>query len=86
MGDWIEKYLNSEEKIDAVDFFGGLGAMNTVSDFVTELYDSLFRDILGDEVMDSPLGSFNKVELFSVMSKIFLQDGNRQLFKTLVEK
>ena len=64
---------------DENDFFGGLGPLNTVADFVSELYDSLFRDILGDDVMDRTLGSFDKRELFTVMAKIFLQDGNRKL-------
>lgn len=57
------------------EFFGGLGPMNTVSDFVSELGDSLFRDILGDETMDKPLGSFRKEELFPVMARIFLNIG-----------
>lgn len=63
--------------------FMGLGPMNTVSDFVTELYDGLFRDILGDDTMDRALGSFDRKELFKVMSRIFLQDGNRKLFRQL---
>lgn len=57
------------------DFFGGLGPMNTVADFVSELSDSLFRDILGDETMDRPLGSFEKEDLFQVMARIFLNSG-----------
>lgn len=57
------------------DFFGGLGPMNTVADFVSELSDSLFRDILGNETMDKPLGSFGKEQLFPVMAKIFLNLG-----------
>lgn len=57
------------------DFFGGLGPMNTVADFVSELHDSLFRDILGDETMDRPLGSFDKNELFRIMARIFLSRG-----------
>lgn len=64
----------SEEKPDP-DFFGGLGPMNTVADFVSELHDSLFRDILGDETMDRPLGSFEKDELFRIMAGIFLSRG-----------
>lgn len=57
------------------DFFGGLGPMNTVADFVSELNDSFFRDILGDETMDRPLGSFEKEDLFRVMAKVFLNTG-----------
>ncbi len=37
-------------------FFGGLGPMNTVADFISELNDSYFRDILGDETMDRGSG------------------------------
>lgn len=57
------------------DFFGGLGPMNTVADFVSELNDSFFRDILGDETMDRALGSFEKEDLFRVMAQIFLNTG-----------
>ena len=64
------------------NFFGGLGPKNTVADFVSELSDSLFRDILGDETMDKSLGSFDKDELFRVMAKIFLSDGFRRYAKT----
>ena len=66
--------------------FMGLGPMNTVSDFVSELYDALFRDILGDEIMDRPLGSFDRHELFRVMSRIFLQDGNYKIYEQLARK
>lgn len=68
------------------DFLMGLGAQNTVSDFVSELYDTLFREILGDDVMDRALGSFNRKELFLVMSKIFLQDGNQRIYKQLADR
>lgn len=64
----------SEEKPDP-NFFGGFGPMNTVADFVSELHDSLFRDMLGDETMDRPLGSFEKDELFRIMARIFLSRG-----------
>lgn len=57
------------------NFFGGLGPMNTVADFVSELNDSFFRDILGDETMDRALGSFEKEDLFRVMAQIFLNTG-----------
>ena len=57
------------------NFFGGLGPMNTVADFVAELNDSFFRDILGDETMDRPLGSFKQDDLFKVMARIFLNTG-----------
>lgn len=57
------------------DFFGGLGPMNTVADFVSELNDCFFRDILGDETMDRALGSFEKEDLFRVMARIFLNTG-----------
>lgn len=57
------------------NFFGGLGPMNTVADFISELNDSFFRDILGDETMDRPLGSFEKDDLFRVMAQIFLNTG-----------
>lgn len=65
--------------------FMGLGPMNTVSDFVSELYDGLFRDILGDDVMDRTIGSFDRKELFKVMSKIFLQDGNFRIYEQLAK-
>lgn len=67
-------------------YFEVLGPDNTVADFVSELYDSLFRDILGNEVMDAKLRSFSKDELFRVMSRIFLQDGNQKLYKEIAEK
>lgn len=73
------------EQQSTTEFFGGLGPANTISDFITELYEGLFRDILGDETMDRALGSFNRTELFSVMSKIFLQDGNQKLFRAYTE-
>lgn len=57
------------------NFFGGLGPMNTVADFISELNDSFFRDILGNETMDKALGSFEKEDLFRVMAKIFLNTG-----------
>ena len=63
-----------EEKPDP-DFFGGLGPMNTVADFISELNDSFFRDILGNEIMDKARGSFEKEDLFRVMAKIFLNTG-----------
>lgn len=64
--------VDVETDIYDSNFFGGLGPMNTVADFVSELSDSLFRDILGNETMDRALGSFEKDELFRVMAKIFL--------------
>jgi hypothetical protein len=77
-----EFYSREDSAIDTKDykkpdpnFFGGLGAMNTVADFVSELSDSLFRDILGNETMDRTLGSFEKEDLFRVMAKIFLNTG-----------
>jgi len=57
------------------EFFGGLGPMNTIADFISELNDSFFRDILGDETMDRALGSFEKEDLFRVMAQIFLNTG-----------
>lgn len=63
--------------------FMGLSANNTVSDVVTELYDAVFREILGDDIMDSTLGSFSRKELFRVMSKIYLQDGNKKICEQL---
>ena len=75
-----------EEQNQSEEFLMGLGAMNTVSDFVSELYDVLFREILGDEVMDRTLGSFDKKELFLVMSKVFLQDGNQRIYKQLADR
>lgn len=77
-------YDESEKDTTANDFMG-LGPMNTVSDFVSELYDVLFRDILGDDTMDRTLGSFDRKELFKVMAKIFLQDGNRIIFEQLAK-
>ena len=73
-----------EESISS--YFMGLSASNTVSDVVTELYDAMFREILGDETMDRALGSFNRQELFRVMAKIFLQDGNQKIYKQLAEQ
>lgn len=70
---------------EASNDFMGLGPMNTVSDFVSELYDGLFRDILGDDVMDRTLGSFDRKELFKVMAKIFLQDGNFKIYGQLAK-
>lgn len=74
---WFEELGNEGWKSTKPDpdYFGGLGPMNTVADFVSELSDSLFRDILGDEMMDKPLGSFRKEELFPVMARIFLNIG-----------
>ncbi len=60
------------------NFFGGLGPTNTVADFVAELNDSFFRDILGDETMDRPLGRFKQDDLFRVMARIFLNTGFEQ--------
>lgn len=77
--------LKASEQKDP-GFFEALGPNNTVADFVSELYDSLFRDILGNDVMDSKLGSFSKDEMFRIMSKVFLQDGNQKLYKEMVEK
>lgn len=74
-----------EEQNQSEEFLMGLGAMNTVSDFVSELYDVLFREILGDEIMDRTLGSFDKKELFLLMSKIFLQDGNQKLYREMLD-
>lgn len=74
----------NEESISV--YFMGLSASNTVSDVVTELYDAMFREILGDETMDRALGSFDRKELFRVMAKIFLQDGNQKIYKQLVEQ
>lgn len=82
--DCLEDFKSTEQKDPG--FFEVLGPNNTVADFVSELYDSLFRDILGNDVMDAKLGSFSKDELFRVMSKIFLQDGNQRLYKEIVEK
>ena len=79
-----ENKENNEESIS--NYFMGLSASNTVSDVVTELYDAMFREILGDETMDRALGSFNRQELFRVMAKIFLQDGNQKIYKQLVEQ
>lgn len=79
-----ENKENNEESIS--DYFMGLSASNTVSDVVTELYDAMFREILGDDTMDRALGSFDRKELFRVMAKIFLQDGNQKLYKQLIEQ
>lgn len=75
-----------EEQDQGEEFLMGLGAMNTVSDFVSELYDTLFREILGDDIMDRALGTFSKKELFLVMSKIFLQDGNQKLYRQMLDR
>ena len=72
-------------EIDA-NYFGGLGPMNTVGDFITELYDKLFREILGDDTVDRALCSFEPKEFYEVMAKIFLQDGNQKLFSEIVNK
>lgn len=66
--------FNVDTEIDA-NYFGGLGPMNTVGDFVTELYDNLFRQILGSDTMDRPLASFETSEFYTVMAKIFLESG-----------
>ena len=72
------KFCNDAgEEIPDPNFFAGLGPMNTIADFVMVLNESLFRDILGDETMDRPLGSFDKDDLFRVMAKIFLNTGFR---------
>lgn len=78
--------MRFEPEIKEAGFFDVIGPTNTVADFVSELYDSLFRDILGDELMDRQLGSFSKDEMFRVMSKIFLQDGNEKLYKEIADK
>lgn len=80
MRSWLAEHPEShiEERPKREDeWLMGLGPMNTVADFVSELYDSLFRDILGNDVMDRTLGSFDKQDLFRVMARIFLQDGNQ---------
>lgn len=77
-------YAKHEESMS--DYFMGLAASNTVSDVVTELYDALFREILGDDTMDRTLGSFDRKELFRIMAKIFLQDGNQKIYKQLIEQ
>jgi hypothetical protein len=68
-------YTDTGREIPDPDFFGDLGPMNTVADFVAELNDSFFRDILGDETMDRALGSFKQDDLFRVMARIFLNTG-----------
>ena len=68
-------YTDDGRDVPDPDFFGGLGPMNTVADFISELNDSFFRDILGNETMDKALGSFEKEDLFRVMAKIFLNTG-----------
>ena len=73
------------EVAESEGYFMGLSANNTVADVVTELYDAVFREILGDDVMDSTLGGLSRKELFRVMSKIFLQDGNRTIFEQLAK-
>lgn len=87
---WTEFDVESTEteNIEVAEpegYFMGLSANNTVADVVTELYDAVFREILGDDVMDSTLGGLSRKELFRVMSKIFLQDGNRTIFEQLVK-
>lgn len=87
---WIDLDVESTEteNIEVAEpegYFMGLSANNTVADVVTELYDAVFREILGDDVMDSTLGGLSRKELFRVMSKIFLQDGNRTLFEQLAK-
>lgn len=66
-------------------YFMGLSANNTVADVVTELYEAMFREILGDDIMDSTLGGFSRGELFRVMAKIFLQDGNKRIYEQLAK-
>ena len=78
-----EQLDNSEE---TKTFYEVLGPANTVADFVSELYDSLFRDILGDSIMDRSLGSFTKDELFRIMSCVFLQDANGKIYNEIYEK
>lgn len=76
-GKWDEgnrEWYWSNEELDE-KFFGGLGPMNTVADYIMELNDCLFRDILGDETMDRPLGSFKQDDLFKIMARIFLSTG-----------
>lgn len=87
---WTEFDVESTEieNIEVAEpegYFMGLSANNTVADVVTELYDAVFREILGDDVMDSTLGGLSRKELFRVMSKIFLQDGNRTIFEQLAK-
>ena len=67
-------------------YFMGLSPSNTISDVVTELYDNMFREILGDDTMDRALGSFSRQELFKVMSMIFLQDGNQKIYRELAQQ
>ena len=87
---WIDLDAESTETepfevAEPEGYFMGLSANNTVADVVTELYDAVFREILGDDVMDSTLGGLSRKELFRVMSKIFLQDGNRKLYEQLAK-
>lgn len=87
---WIDLDVESTETepfevAEPEGYFMGLSANNTVADVVTELYDAVFREILGDDVMDSTLGGLSRKELFRVMSKIFLQDGNQTLFEQLAK-
>lgn len=84
--DSVEKECTKTNEEFISDYFMGLSASNTVSDVVTELYETMFREILGDETMDRALGSFDRKELFRVMAKIFLQDGNQKLYKQLIEQ
>lgn len=82
---FYEKDDEQNELIEQREPEDFLGPMNTVADFVSELYDSIFRDILGNDIMDRTLGSFSKQDLFRVMSCVFLQDGNQRLYEKLVE-
>lgn len=84
--DYCRKASTECEKIETAEpegYFMGLSANNTVADVVTELYDAVFREILGDDIMDSALGGLSRGELFRIMAKIFLQDGNRTIFEQL---
>ena len=82
---FYEKDDEQNELIEQREPEDFLGPMNTVADFISELYDSIFRDILGNDIMDRTLGSFSKQDLFRVMSCVFLQDGNQKLYEKLVE-
>ena len=82
---FYEKDDEQNELIEQREPEDFLGPMNTVADFISELYDSIFRDILGNDIMDRTLGSFSKQDLFRVMSCVFLQDGNQRLYEKLVE-
>lgn len=87
---WIDFDVESAEteNIEVAEpegYFMGLSANNTVADVVTELYEAIFREILGDDIMDSTLGGFSRGELFRVMAKIFLQDGNKRIYEQLAK-